>query len=48
MKEKEQTVNYELRDYAHTNIKKIIERLVELNCIQENIKLDYEIVEKTS
>ena len=48
MKEEKQTVNIELRNYVQSNIKKIIERLVELNCIQENIKLDYEIKEKVS
>lgn len=48
MKEEKQTVNNELRNYVHTNLKRIIEKLVELNCIQEKIKLDYEIVEKTN
>ena len=46
MKEEKQTVNNELRDYVHTNLKRIIETLVKLNCIQEHINVDYEIVEK--
>lgn len=48
MKEEKQTVNNELRDYVQNNIKRIIETLVKLNCIQENINLDYEIVERTN
>ena len=48
MKEEKQTVNNELRNYVQNNLKRIIETLVKLNCIQENITLDYEIVEKVN
>ncbi|MBQ7277522.1 MAG: hypothetical protein IJI98_03455 [Methanosphaera sp.] len=48
MKNDKQTVNYELKDYVHKNIKKIIDKLVELNCIQEKVKIDYEINERTN
>ena len=48
MKEEKQTVNNELRNYVQNNLKRIIETLVKLNCIQENITLDYKIVEKVN
>lgn len=48
MKKEKQTVNNELRNYVQNNIKKIIETLVKLNCIQENISLEYEVKEKVS